>query len=72
MVCADAPGLTEIAQALNDHAGVYVLVESVTGAQFPQDAEALNANAELIATYPRPIHSGEAEQSVTLWKITRR
>ena len=69
LACVEAPGLAQIKQALDDHAEVYVLVEAVTGAHFPQDAEALNANAELIATYPRP---GADGQPVTLWRLTRR
>ena len=72
MTCGEAPELTQIGQALNDHAEVYVLVEAVTGARFPQDAAAINAAAELIATYPRPTHPGEVGQPVTLWRITRR
>ncbi len=66
MMCTDAPGLAEIERALEASDVVYVLVDSVTGAHFPQDAEALNANAELVATYPRP---GADGQPVTLWKI---
>ncbi len=67
--CVDAPGLVQIKQALDDHAEVYVLVEDVTGAHFPLDADPLNADAELIATYPRP---GVDGQPVTLWKLTSR
>ena len=69
MTCADAPGLPEIAAALADRGAVYVVVEEVTGAQFPQDAETLNADVELIATYSRP---GADGQPVTLWKLTAR
>ena len=67
MICADAPALPEIATALKDRGEVYVLVESVTGAHFPQDAEPLGAQAEQIAIYPRP---GADGQPVTLWRLT--
>ncbi len=69
LICADAPGLPEMAQALKDHGQVYVLVEAETGAHFPADAEALKAQAEQIAVYPRP---GTDEQPVTLWLLTTR
>lgn len=69
LICADAPGLPEIQAALEDSTVVYAVVEYATGARFPQDAEALDADAELIATYPRP---GADGQPVTLWKLTRR
>ncbi len=69
MLCVDAPGLPQIEQALADQAEAYVLVEDVTGAHFPQDADALNADATQIAAYPRP---GADGQPVTLWRLTRR
>lgn len=69
MTCGDAPALNEITAALKDHTVVYVLVEQVTGAHFPQDVEPLGAQAELIATYPRP---GADGQTVTLWRLTRQ
>ncbi len=69
MTCTEAPGLAQIRQALNDHAEVYALVEAATGAHFPQDADGLNADAELVTTYPRP---GADGQPVTLWRIARR
>jgi hypothetical protein len=68
MECVEAPGLTQIGQALNDHAEVYVLVESVTGAHFPQDADPLKADVELVATYDRP---GVDGQPVMLWRLVR-
>jgi hypothetical protein len=45
---------------------VYVLVEVVTGAQFPRDAEQIGARAEQIAVYPRP---GDDGQPVSLWRL---
>jgi len=44
-------------------------VDFATGAHFPQDADALNAQAEQIAVYPRP---GADGQPVTLWKLTAK
>ena len=69
MICANAPGLSEIAAMLKDHNAVYVLVEDATGAHFPQDAEALGAVARQVAVYPRP---GADGQSVTLWRLSRK
>jgi hypothetical protein len=69
LVCADAPGLGEVRVALEVSTVAYVLVESATGAHFPQDADALDAQAEQIAVYPRP---GADGQPVTLWKLTLR
>ncbi len=66
MVCADAPGLPAIQAALAQSPVVYVLVEQVSGAQFPQDAP--EALATPIAVYPRP---GADGQSVTLWRLDR-
>ncbi|MFN8449456.1 MAG: glycosyltransferase family 39 protein [Anaerolineae bacterium] len=71
MDCTGEPQ-ADLQAALADATSVYVVVESVTGAHFPQDADALDADAELIATYHRPTRSGEAEQPVTVWKLTRR
>jgi hypothetical protein len=69
MRCANAPSLDEVGAALRESSVVYVVVESVTGARFPADADALGANTEQIAVYPRP---GADGQPVTLWKLTRR
>jgi hypothetical protein len=66
---SEAPGLPEIETALKDHAEVYVVVDFATGAHFPQDAQALGAQAGQIALYPRP---GTDGQPVTLWKLTKR
>ncbi len=62
----------DLTSALSDSAVVYVVVDETTGAHFPQDADALDSDAELIATYHRPTRSGETEQPVTVWKLTRR
>lgn len=69
MTCANAPGLPDIRSALDNSTIVFVVVEAVTGAHFPQDADALGAQAEQVAVYPRP---GAGRQPVTLWKLTRR
>jgi len=69
MICGNEPNLTQVEVALKDHSEVYVLVDFATGAHFPQDADALNAQAEQIAVYPRP---GADGQPVTLWKLTKR
>jgi 4-amino-4-deoxy-L-arabinose transferase-like glycosyltransferase len=68
MNCADAPGLTEMQAALADPGEAYVVVETATGARFPEDAEALGATAEQVAIYPRP---GADGQPVRLWRLTR-
>ena len=39
MLCAAAPGLVEMEAALAHSCVVYVVVDEVTGAHFPQDAE---------------------------------
>ncbi len=63
---SEAPGLPQIRAALDHSPLVYVLVDFATGAHFPQDAEALGAQAEQIAVYPRP---GADGQPVTLWRL---
>ncbi len=63
---SEAPGLPEIEAALKANPEIYVLVDFATGAHFPQDAEALGAQAEQVAVYPRP---GADGQPVTLWRL---
>lgn len=67
MRCPGEPG-GDLSAALADACTVYVVDDAVTGAQFPQDAEALGAQAEQVKVYPRP---GADGQPVTLWKLTR-
>jgi hypothetical protein len=65
--CTDAPGTSEITEALAEHGLVYVLVEKPP---VGVDIQTIPAKAERIAAYPRP---GETEQtaSVVLWRLEK-
>ncbi len=70
MVCTDAPGTQAITDALQQQGRVYVLSDfaPIIGVDAPALAASLGAQAEHIASYPRP---GESEDSasVVLWKL---
>jgi hypothetical protein len=72
LTCVEAPGLVQIAAALDAHGGVYVLTDTapLIGADILVEAPALDAQAREIARYPRPGESLDSA-SVILWLLTR-
>lgn len=68
MVCANAPGLTQIENALSTYGAVYVLVDYAP--LIGVDVQTLDVVAAKIATYPRPGETGETA-SVVLWWLGR-
>jgi 4-amino-4-deoxy-L-arabinose transferase-like glycosyltransferase len=64
MICANAPGLPQINQALSEYGSVYVLVDYAP--LIGIDVQTLDVNATKIAGYPRP---GETDASVVLWRL---
>jgi Dolichyl-phosphate-mannose-protein mannosyltransferase len=66
MICANAPGLPQINEALSKYGAVYVLVDYAP--LIGVDVQTLDAVATKIAVYPRPGET-EANASVVLWRL---
>jgi len=68
MICANAPGLPQIEDALSAYGSVYVLVDHAP--LIGIDVQTLDVKATRIANYPRP---GETDDSATvvLWRLER-
>lgn len=69
MVCADAPGIPQIEQALNEHGAVYVLADDAPNIGI--DVTTVDARAERVAAYPRPGET-EGKASVVLWRLEKK
>jgi hypothetical protein len=72
MICAAAPGVTEMEALLRGHDALYVLTDMspLIGADMRSAAEQLGVTATQIAAYPRPGETA-ATASVVLWRVER-